>query len=157
MGLPVLTMPGKSFAARFCHSIVHAAGVPELICRDPEHYVKKALGFVKSPKSLLKIRQALQAGREASVLRDIPALTRQLEALYWQMQAECERGETPAPDLRNLDLYYEIGAELVQGHVAFTDEQSYLQGYREKLIGWNDYAPIAHDNRLWTKEAAASR
>jgi predicted O-linked N-acetylglucosamine transferase (SPINDLY family) len=32
MGVPVLTCPGLSFAARVCGSLVRAAGVPELIC-----------------------------------------------------------------------------------------------------------------------------
>jgi len=150
MGLPVLTFPGKSFAARFCHSIVAAAGVPELICIGPEHYIEKAIGFAKDPKSLKKIRESLQAERETSSLRDIPALARRLEELFWQMQAECERGETPVPDLRNLDLYYEIGAELVQDNIEFSDDHTYRQRYLEKLAEWHNYAPIPFDRRLWT-------
>ncbi|WP_284727990.1 MULTISPECIES: hypothetical protein [Alphaproteobacteria] len=156
MGLPVLTYPGKSFAARFCHSIVAAAGVPELLCDGPEHYVERAIGFAKAPESLKTIRDSLQAGRETSVLRDIPALTRRLEEVFWQMQAESERGETPVPDLRNLDLYYEIGTELVQSNIVFVDDQIYRQRYLEKLAAWDDYASIPHDNRLWT-EAVASK
>ncbi|CAN7224996.1 O-linked N-acetylglucosamine transferase family protein [Pararhizobium sp. LjRoot238] len=150
MGLPVLTFPGKSFAARFCHSIVAAAGVPELICIGPEHYIEKAIGFAKDPKSLKKIRESLQAERETSSLRDIPALARRLEELFWQMQAECERGETPVPDLRNLDLYYEIGAELVQDNIEFSDDHTYRQRYLEQLAEWHNYAPIPFDCRLWT-------
>jgi predicted O-linked N-acetylglucosamine transferase (SPINDLY family) len=157
MGLPVLTFAGKSFAARFCHSIVAAAGVPELICSGPEQYVEKAIGFAKAPKSLKEIRASLQARREISVLRDIRALARRLEELFWQMQAECERGETPVPDLSNLDLYYEIGAECVQDNIAFSDDQTYRQRYLEKLAAWNDYAPIPPDNRLWTEAAASKR
>ncbi|MBB4953560.1 putative O-linked N-acetylglucosamine transferase (SPINDLY family) [Agrobacterium vitis] len=151
MGLPVLTFPGKSFAARFCHSIVAAAGVPELICDSPEHYVKQAIAFAKAPKTLQKIRKALQDKRETSVLRDIPALARRLETLFWQMQEEGERGETPVPDLRNLDLYYEIGAELVQSNIVFCDDQTYRQRYLEKLANYHDYTPIPYDNRLWTE------
>ncbi|HXV29640.1 MAG TPA: glycosyl transferase [Sinorhizobium sp.] len=156
MGLPVLTFPGKSFAARFCHSIVAAAGVPELICQGPEQYIEKAIGFAKAPGSLKEIRATLQARREASILRDIPALARRLEELFWQMQAECERGETPVPDLRNLDLYYEIGAERVGDNIAFSDDRTYRQRYLESLMAWHDYAPIPPDNRLWT-DAAASK
>jgi predicted O-linked N-acetylglucosamine transferase (SPINDLY family) len=149
MGLPVLTVPGRSFAARFCASIVHAAGVPELICEDPESYVRKAIGFARDPASLKTIRDALQARRETSILRDIPGLARRLEEIFWQMQGECERGETPIPDLGNLDVYYEIGADLVQAHTAFFDEASYRQHYRDRLTEWDDHAPIARDTRLW--------
>ncbi|PZU90055.1 MAG: glycosyl transferase [Shinella sp.] len=150
VGLPVLTFPGKSFAARFCHSIVAAAGIPDLICTDPENYVEKAIGFARDPSSLRRFRQALKDARETSVLRDIPALARRLEELFWQMQAECECGETPVPDLRNLDVYYDIGAELVLENMSFTDDDAYRQRYRDKLSEWHDFSPIPYDNRLWT-------
>ncbi|WP_183688325.1 glycosyl transferase [Rhizobium lusitanum] len=156
MGLPVLTFPGKSFAARFCHSIVAAAGVPELICPDPQTYIEKAIGFANNPRSLREIRESLQAKRETSVLRDIPALARRLEELFWQMQAECERGETPVPDLSNLDIYYDIGLDLVQDNIAFSDDEAYRQAYRDKLAEWHDYAPVPYDSRLWTQEATGS-
>ncbi|MBP1849225.1 glycosyl transferase [Rhizobium halophytocola] len=154
VGLPVLTFAGKSFAARFCHSIVHAADVPELICRNPQDYVEKAIGYASDPKSLKAIRDALWAGRETSVLRDIPGTAGQLEQLYWQMQAEGERSETPVPDLRNLDLYYEIGTELVDNNIVYQDEETYRRQYMAKLKTWNAYAPIPHDERLWTVEAS---
>ncbi|MGV8937367.1 MAG: glycosyl transferase [Allorhizobium sp.] len=154
MGLPVLTFPGKSFAARFCHSIVAAAGVPEMLCSGPDDYVEKAIGFANAPESLKAIRALLQAGRETSVLRDIPAIARSLEHLFWQMQADAERGELPVPDLCNLDLYYDIGAGLVQDNITYTDDQTYRQRYLEKLSEWDDYAPIPPDNRLWRKAAA---
>jgi predicted O-linked N-acetylglucosamine transferase (SPINDLY family) len=157
MGLPVLTFPGKSFAARFCHSIVAAAGVPELICSDPQSYIDKAVGFAKIPRSLAKVREILQAKRETSALRDIPALARRLEELFWQMQAESERGKTPVPDLNNLDIYYDIGTELVQENTGFLDHQAYRRAYHDKLAAWHDYAPLPHDRRLWLQEDAAQQ
>jgi Predicted O-linked N-acetylglucosamine transferase, SPINDLY family len=157
VGLPVLTFPGKSFAARFCHSIVAAAGVPETICTDPEHYVDTAIALAKDRERLAGIRQALAVAREASVLRDIPALARRLEALFWQMQEECERGETPVPDLRNLDVYYEIGTELVQENTAFSQDAVYRRRYLEKLAEWHDFSPLQHDGRLWTEATAQGR
>ncbi len=84
-------------------------------------------------------------------MRDIPALAQRLEELFWQMQGECERGETPVPDLSNLDLYYELGAEAVFENIEFEDEQSYRNRYLKKLTQWHDYAPIPYDRRLWQK------
>lgn len=69
------------------------------------------------------------------------------------MQGEAERGETPVPDLRNLDIYYEIGASIVLENVEFRSERDYHQRYFEKLVEWNDYAPLERDSRLW-REAA---
>jgi predicted O-linked N-acetylglucosamine transferase (SPINDLY family) len=149
MGLPVLTIPGKSFASRFCGSIIAAAGVPELACATPEEYVQRAIAFAGNRKSLAAIRESLLRQRETSVLRDMPATVRRLEQLFWQMQGECERGETPVPDLRNLDVYYEIGAEIVRENVEFEDDDAYRRRYLEKLTRWHDYAPLPRDSRLW--------
>lgn len=155
VGLPVLTFPGKSFAARFCHSIVAAAGVPELICDGPENYIARAIGFAIDPESLKTTRESLEEKRDTSVLRDIPALARRLEELFWQMQNECERGKTPVPDLRNLDIYYEIGAGLVQDHIEFSDDVVYRNRYLEKLAEWHAFEPIPSDCRLWTEETSS--
>ncbi len=149
MGLPILTMPGNGFASRFCGSIVSAAGIPEMACSSPQQYVERAIGFARDRRSLAKVRQSLQDQRDTSVLRDMPALARRLEEIFWEMQGECERGETPVPDLRNLDLYYEIGAELVAENVEFEDSQAYRKRYLNKLAEAHDYAAVPFDNRLW--------
>ncbi|MDO6964372.1 O-linked N-acetylglucosamine transferase, SPINDLY family protein [Rhizobium alvei] len=150
MGLPVLTVPGNSFASRFCSSIVLAAGVPELICTGPEDFVRKAIGFARDRDSLARIRQSLADKRETSVLRDIPGLARRLEEIYWQMQGEAERGETPVPDLSNLDIYYEIGAEIIKDRTEFWNRDEYHAIYRSRLAEWDAHSPIAADRRLWS-------
>lgn len=157
MGLPVLTVPGKSFPARFCASIVSAAGVPEMICASPEEYVERAIAFARDRKSLAAVRDKLARERETCVLRDIPGLARRLEELFWQMHGEAERGETPVPDLTNLDVYYEIGAELIQANLEFEDEAAYRRRYVEKLARWHDFSPLAPDRRLWPAENAGTR
>ncbi|WP_337267397.1 O-linked N-acetylglucosamine transferase family protein [Oryzifoliimicrobium ureilyticus] len=155
MGLPILTVPGKSFAARFCASIVAAANVPELACATPEEYVARAIAFFQDRPSLAAVRKKIMDGRDASVLRDIPGLARRLEELFWQIQGDAERGETPVPDLRNLDLYYEVGAEVVLEGVGFEADGPYRQRYLSKFARLHDYAPIQFDDRLWTAEAAS--
>ena len=149
-GLPVLTVAGKSFASRFCASIVVAAGIPELVCKSPDDYVRQAVAFAKDPARLAMVKASLQQQRETCALRDMPALARRLEELFWQMQGEAERGETPVPDLRNLDLYYEVGAELAAANIDFEDDEAYRQRYRVQLSILNDFAPLSPDARLWT-------
>ena len=149
MGLPVLTVPGKTFPARFCASIVAAAGIADLICASPEDYVERAITLAKDRKRLDTVRKTLAQNRDTCVLRDMPGLARRLEELFWQMQGEAERGETPVPDLRNLDVYYEIGTELVQENPAFESEEAYRRRYIEKLAQWDAFSPLPHDTRLW--------
>lgn len=148
-GLPVLTVPGKSFASRFCASIVSAAGVPDLICNGPEDYVSKAIAFAKNPASLAAVRQSLQEQRETCALRDMDRLVRRLEELFWQMQGAAERDETPVPDLRNLNVYYEVGAELAAAGIEFESEQAYRQRYLDQLKLMDEHAPLTSDARLW--------
>lgn len=155
VGLPVLTFPGKGFASRFCSSIVHAAGAPELVCSDPHDYVRKAVELALDRPRLAAIRQSIAERSETSVLRDIPGLARRLEELYWQMQGEAERGETPVPDLANLDLYYEIGCEVMQEGIEFDDTDAFRKRYTDRLRQWHAFDPIPFDDRLWTEATAA--
>jgi predicted O-linked N-acetylglucosamine transferase (SPINDLY family) len=151
VGLPILTLQGRSFAARFCSSVVAAAGLEDLICHTPEEYVRRAIAFGLEPQTLVKHRDQLRRTRESSVLRDIPALARRLEEVFWQMQSECERGATPIPDLTNLDIYYEIGAELDLEAIELLDERAYRSLYLERLAKWNAWAHIMPDKRFWTE------
>jgi hypothetical protein len=151
MGLPILTLQGRSFASRFCSSVVAAAGLEDLICRTPQEYVQRAIAFGREPQSLVRYREQLRLGRESSVLHDIPALARRLEELFWQMQSECERGATPIPDLTNLNIYYDIAAELDLENIELLDEPSYRSLYLERLAKWNACAAIPPDKRLWQR------
>ena len=72
------------------------------------------------------------------------------------MQGEAERGETPVPDFRNMDVYYEIGSELVLENLEFVDEATYRARYLEKMREWHAFSDIPHDARLWTPEASAT-
>ena len=155
VGLPVLTFPGKGFASRFCASIVSAAGAPELICDSPDDYVRKAIAFAHDAKGLATIRQSMWDKREDCALRDIPGLVRRLEELYWQVQGEAERGETPVPDLSNLDTYYEVGIEIMKEAIEFDETGTYRKRYIDKLRQLDAFSPIPHDKRLWTADIAA--
>ena len=45
MGVPVLTLSGRSFASRVCGSLVRSAGLPELICQTPQEFVARAIAL----------------------------------------------------------------------------------------------------------------
>jgi hypothetical protein len=154
-GLPILTLEGRSFASRFCGSVVSAAGLGDLICASPEDYMRRAIAFGRDRASLAPYRDKLVRQRDGSVLRDIPALTRSLEDTFWRMQSECERGATPVPDLSNLDIYYEIGAELNAEPIEFIDARAYRALYLDRLAKWNEHSAIAPDRRFWPGDATA--
>jgi hypothetical protein len=140
---------GRSFAARFCASVVEAAGLGDFVCNTAEDYVRHAIAFGRNPELLTPCRERLAAARDASTLRDIPGLVRTLEKLFWKMQADGERGMTPTPDLSNLDIYFEIGVELDLENIEALDDAQYRRLYREKLTSLNAFSTLKPDARLW--------
>jgi predicted O-linked N-acetylglucosamine transferase (SPINDLY family) len=148
-GLPIVTLQGRSFAARFCASVVQAAGIGDLICDSADEYVSRAIELGRNPERVAQYRARLAAARETCVLRDIPALVRQLEKLFWRMQADGERGQTPVPDLTNLETYFEIGVELDLENIEALDDEQYRQLYRNKLAQIDDFSPLRTDARFW--------
>ena len=101
MGVPVLTLCGRSFASRVCASLVRAAGLEQLIAATPYDYVRCAIALGRDRRQLAQIKHRLAAGRDGCLLFDTPRLVRGLEGLYRQMWDDFVRGEIPAPDLRN--------------------------------------------------------
>lgn len=85
-GLPVLTLPGASMAARVGASLVRAAGLPELVAQDLADYEYKALQLATNPADLARLKQALvPASTRACPLFDLPRRTREIEAAYAEM------------------------------------------------------------------------
>lgn len=151
MGVPILTMRGKSFAARVCASLVTAAGIPELVCSSREDYVARAIALARDPVALAELKRRLRDGRDTSLLFDTPRLARELEALYRGMWADFEEGRLPRPDLANLDLYDEIGNARDHVGVLEESEADMLAAYRERLGARDAFEPLPNDTRLWSR------
>jgi predicted O-linked N-acetylglucosamine transferase (SPINDLY family) len=153
MNVPILTLPGRSFAARVCASVLSAAGIPEMICRTPEEYVERAVELGLDRNKLSAIKAKLGAARDASLLFDTPQLVRELENLYRGMWSDLIRDALPQPDLRNLDIYHDIGLTLDLENIEAVNDADYAALYRQKLADWHAAYPIAADGRLWREMA----
>jgi predicted O-linked N-acetylglucosamine transferase (SPINDLY family) len=94
-GLPVLTCTGNSFAGRVATSLLHAAGLPELIADSPPAYEATALNIARNPAVLAAIRAKLRGNRNGCALFDTERFTRNLEAAYRLMREHAQRGESP--------------------------------------------------------------
>ena len=145
MGVPVLTLKGRGFAARVCASLVHAAGLPELVCSTPNEYVVRAIGLGTDRARLADLRRRLIAGRDTCTLFDTPRLVRALEARY----AEMLRSAVPVPDLRNLDIYRDVALDNDLPNMELLDDATYRDHYQNKLAAFDAVFPIQPDNRLW--------
>ncbi len=97
VGLPVLTCAGDAFASRVAASLVCAAGLPELACRNLEEYEAMALALARDTARLDALRARLHDGRFAMPLFDTQAFARHLEIAYLAIWDRHHRGEPPTP------------------------------------------------------------
>ena len=84
-GLPVLSCKGTTFAGRVAASLLHAAGLPELVTESLAAYEALALKLAREPQALASLKTKLAANRSTHPLFDTARFTRNLEAAYVQM------------------------------------------------------------------------
>jgi predicted O-linked N-acetylglucosamine transferase (SPINDLY family) len=155
MGVPVVTLSGRSFASRVCGSLVRSAGLPELVCETPDAFVALAVALAAEPDRLKSLRAKLKASRDTCITFDMDLLTSELEGLYRRMCEDHRAGLTPRPDLRNLDAYLAAGVESnpdVEETLAVSD---YHGRYIAALAARHRMRPLAADDKLWTKDRIA--
>jgi len=152
MGVPLLTMSGRSFASRVCGSLVRAAGLPDLDCASPAEFVDRAVAMGRDRSIAHSYRGRLTASRDSSVLFDTPLLVRKLEELYREMWEDFRAGRLPVPDLANLETYLEVGSAIDHEAIEVQAIKDYKGWWREKLAAYHALRPIPHDRRLWKKK-----
>lgn len=70
MGVPVITLPGETFASRHSLSFLSTLGLMEMIALDKEHYVSMAEGIAKDLPRIARIRSTLRERFGSSPLCD---------------------------------------------------------------------------------------
>lgn len=73
MGVPVVTRAGDRHASRVGVSLLHAAGLPELIARDEAEFVDLAAALAADPPRLAALRAGLRERLISSPLMNAPA------------------------------------------------------------------------------------
>ncbi len=94
-GVPVLTMTGRSFAARVAASLLSAIGLPELVANDEQAFVQKATALATSPHELADLRARIAANRYRAPLFDSERFARHLEAAYEAVAERARQGLAP--------------------------------------------------------------
>ncbi len=84
-GVPVLTTLGNTFAARVGATLLHAVGLPELVCQSVAEYEATALEFATNSGAITLLRRKLAGLRAASPLFDIKQYARHLETAFEEM------------------------------------------------------------------------
>jgi predicted O-linked N-acetylglucosamine transferase (SPINDLY family) len=98
MGVPVVTLAGKSHVCRVGVSLLSSVGLADLIAQTPEQYIEIAARLASDLPRLSEIRAGLRARMSASPLMDAPSFARDVEAAYravWKKWCADESGTNP--------------------------------------------------------------
>jgi len=85
MGVPVVTLAGRSHVSRVGASILTQSGLPELVAATPESYVEIAVSLARQPERMLAYRKGLRSVMELSPFFDVHGFTKRLETGYREM------------------------------------------------------------------------
>ncbi len=91
-GTLLVTRPGATFPSRVAGSLLHAAGLPELIVEDSEDYFDLALALATDPARYAALRRKLADNSASAPLFDVTAYTLALESLFRAMWARYQAG-----------------------------------------------------------------
>lgn len=94
-GVPVLTVPGETFASRVAASLVTACGLPQLACADAEAYVRDAVALAHDRAALQALQRHLVEQRTALPLFDSARHARDFHDLLARMHARAQAGLAP--------------------------------------------------------------
>jgi predicted O-linked N-acetylglucosamine transferase (SPINDLY family) len=90
-GLPLLSIRGSATASRSGESLLHAAGLPELVAADKAAYVELAVQLAADRDRLNSYRRTLTA--RTGPLFDTESRVREIEAALMQMWRQYEQRE----------------------------------------------------------------
>lgn len=85
MGVPVVTLAGRTAVSRAGSSLLSNLGLEHLVARSEDEYIDLAAGLIDQPEDLAALRGGLRARLEASPIMDAPLFARDIEAAFRQM------------------------------------------------------------------------
>jgi len=156
MGVPVLTLSGRSFASRVCGSLTRSAGLADLVVTNAEEYVERAVALGNDRSAIDRYKETLAANRGTCDLFNIELLVQRLEELYTVMANDYHGGELPRPNLTNLSAYHEAAIEQDHETQEMLTVDDYETSYRSRLLRLHRSRPLQADQRLWTSIDIAS-
>ena len=81
-GVPLLTIEGQSFQSRVATSLLKTSGLDELIAKDENDYVKKAVHLAKNREYLDSLKNKLKNSRDTNPLFDTKTFTKNIEKAF---------------------------------------------------------------------------
>lgn len=91
MGVPVITLTGRSRSSKFSASILTAAGLTELVAHDMDEYVRLAVAMASNMAVLQDLHIALRGMLQNSLLMDVEHYVQAVECEYHRLWDEYEK------------------------------------------------------------------
>jgi protein O-GlcNAc transferase len=96
VGVPVITMRGKTFASRVAYSLLNACDLGHLATETLEQYEQLAIDLALAPQAVADLKAHLHRVHTNAPLFDSVRFCRHLEAAYSEIWARHARGEQPS-------------------------------------------------------------
>lgn len=95
MGVPVITLQGKTFSSRVASSLLANVNLPELIHQDIESYQKQAIELASKPEEFKALKEKLCTSRKGAQLFNIRLFVANLEAALNKALSINSKGALP--------------------------------------------------------------
>lgn len=95
VGVPVITLPGRSFQSRVVASLLASIDASDLVANTPEEYERLAIQLATNHDLLNMAKQRIARGVETSVLFQPSVFARNLEKAFAAMVARESKGLPP--------------------------------------------------------------
>ena len=145
MGVPILTVPGRSFASRVCASLIHAAGMDELICENSDIYVARAIELGKNIDLVRSYKDKIARNRDTCPLFNTTLLVRELENIYRQMWGDYCNNSMPKINIKNCYAYHEIGSKFDHDELEMLAQPHYESLYKTMIEHRMNYISFMGD------------
>ncbi len=100
VGLPVLTLMGKSFASRVGASLLNALDLSELVASSTEQYRSIAIQLSNDPVKMNQLKQKLLQAIKTKPLFNTPQITKDIEAAFLAIYDRYRHQQVP----ENIDI-----------------------------------------------------
>jgi predicted O-linked N-acetylglucosamine transferase (SPINDLY family) len=97
VGVPVVTLRGRTFAQRVAASLLRAVDLDELVCTDITGYLATTVALAADPRRRAALREHLLVQRATSPLFDGARFARDIEKLFVRIWSRAVAGEAPGP------------------------------------------------------------
>ncbi|MDD2366545.1 MAG: tetratricopeptide repeat protein [Desulfuromonadaceae bacterium] len=146
MGLPLLTLSGRTFASRMAGSLLTHLELPELITTTLKDYEEKAVRFAKHPAELKVLKDRLKKNKTEGPVFDIPLFVKGYENA---IAKTLEEQTTFAIQERSLEKNVNSG-EIKLYTIVYSDESKanvedgylMLDHLKNERSDWREYSPI---------------